>query len=137
MSVKQLSVYVENKQGTISDIADLLAINKINLRSLSIADTKDFGILRIIADDTQRAADILHAAGHTFNVREVVCFSVPDESGSLSRVLKTFDGAGVNIEYMYAMLTNADEKARIVARVDDNEKTEQILRESGIEVISE
>lgn len=137
MAVKQLSVYIENKKGTISDITDLLAENNIDLRSLCIADTKDFGILRIIADDTERAAEILKSAGHTFNIRHVVCFNVPNESGGLAKVLKLLDGNDVNIEYMYAFLTNGDGKAKIVARVGDNEKTEKLLLDNGIEVIFE
>lgn len=137
MAVKQLSVYLENKQGTISDITDLLAENGIDLRSLCIADTKTFGILRIIADDTERAAQIIKEAGHTFNMREVVCFTVPDEAGGLAKVLRILDDGGVNIEYMYAVIADKSDKARIIARVDDNAKTESLLIGSGIEVISE
>jgi len=137
MAVKQISVYLENKQGTISDITDLLADNGVDLRSLCIADTKTFGILRIIADDIDRAADIIREAGHTFNVREVVCFSVPDEAGGLAKVLRILDDGGVNIEYMYAVIANKADKARIIVRVDDNAKTEELLSVAGIEVISE
>lgn len=137
MAVKQISVYLENKQGTISDITGLLADHNIDLRSLCIADTKDFGILRIIADDMTRAAEIIKEAGHTFNVREVVCFTVPDEAGGLAKVLRILDEGCVNIEYMYAVIANKADSAHIIARVDDNERTEAILAENGIEVISE
>ena len=137
MAVKQLSVYLENKQGTISDITELLAKENVDLRSLCIADTKTFGILRIIADDTERAAQIIKAAGHTFNVREVVCFTVPDEAGGLAKVLHILDDGGVNIEYMYAVIANKTDHVRIIARVDDNAKTEALLAAEGIEVISE
>ncbi len=137
MAVKQISVYLENKQGTISDITDLLAESGIDLRSLCIADTKDFGILRIIADDTEKAASVIRDAGHTFNVREVVCFAVPNESGGLAKVLKILDGSDVNLEYMYAFIASPDGNARIVARVDDNAKTEELLAENGIELITE
>ena len=137
MAIKQISIYVENKQGTISDITDLLAAGHIDLRSLCIADTKDFGILRLITDDTERTAQIVKDAGHTFNVREVVCFTVPNESGGLAKVLRMLDKNGVDIEYMYAFIANAGERARIVARVDDNEKTEKLLSDNGIEVVYE
>ncbi len=137
MAVKQISVYLENKQGTISDITDLLAEKGIDLRSLCIADTKTFGILRIIADDTAKAADVLKEAGQTFNIREVVCFAVPNEAGGLAHVLSLLDKAGVNLEYMYAFITNGSGKAKIVARVDDNARTEAILTGAGIEVISD
>ena len=137
MAVKQISVYLENKQGTISDITDLLAEKDIDLRAMCIADTKDFGILRIIAADTEAAADAIKEAGHTFNVREVVCFTVPDEAGGLAKVLKVLDDGGINIEYLYAVIANKNDSAKIVARVDDNEKTEKLLSENGIEVICE
>ncbi len=137
MAVKQISVYLENKQGTISDITDLLAEKEIDLRSLCIADTKTFGILRIIADDIEGAVEAIKEAGHTFNVREVVCFTVPDEAGGLARVLRILDDGGINIEYMYAVIANKEDSARIVARVDDNEKTEALLSGNGIEVVSD
>ena len=137
MAVKQLSVFVENKQGVISDITDLLASGNVNLRSLCIADTNDFGILRLITDDTDRAAEIIKAAGHTFNVRDVVCFKVPNEAGGLARVLRILDGNGINIEYMYAFVAIEGKHARIVARVDDNEKTEKLLVENRIQIVSE
>ena len=136
MAVKQISIYLENKQGTISDITDLLAEHGVDMRALCLADTKTFGILRLIVDDTDRAAEIIKEAGHTFNVREVVCFTVPDEAGGLAAVLKLLDSGEVNIEYMYAVIANKDDRAKIVVRVDDNEKTEAILTENGIEVIA-
>ncbi len=136
MAVKQISVYLENKQGTISDITGLLAEHGIDLRALCLADTKTFGILRLITDDTERAAEIIKEAGHTFNVREVVCFTVPDEAGGLADVLRLLDDGEVNIEYMYAVIANKEDNARIVVRVDDNEKTEAILSENGIEIIA-
>ncbi|MBR6916549.1 MAG: acetolactate synthase [Clostridia bacterium] len=135
MAVKQISIFLENKQGTISDVTDLLAKNGVDLRALCLADTKTFGILRIIAEDTERAAAIIKEAGQTFNVREVVCFFVPDEAGGLAKVLRILDDGGVNIEYMYAVIANKADHASIVARVDDNEKTEALLRGAGIEVL--
>lgn len=137
MAIKQISIYVENKQGTISDITDLLAAGNIDLRSLCIADTKDFGILRLITNDPERTAQIVKEAGHTFNVREVVCFTVPNEAGGLAKVLRMLDKNGVNIEYMYAFIASAGAQARIVARVDDNAKTEKLLSDNGIEVVFE
>lgn len=135
MAIKQLSVYLENKQGSISDITDILAENCIDLRSMCIADTSEFGILRIIAENVEAAAKLLNEAGHTATVREVVAFAVPDEAGGLARVLRILDESGVNMEYMYALLTNEVGKAYIVMRVDDNKKTESILTENGIEVL--
>ena len=137
MAVKQISVYIENKQGALSDITGLLASEGIDLRSLCVADTKDFGILRLIVDDPEKAAKIIKDAGHTFNVREVVCFKVPNEAGGLARVLRILDGNGINIEYMYAFVAIEGKHARIVARVDNNEITEKLLIENHIQIVTE
>ena len=137
MAVKQISVYIENKQGALSDITGLLAGEGIDLRSLCVADTKDFGILRLIVDDPEKAAQIIKDAGHTFNVREVVCFKVPNEAGGLARVLRILDGNGINIEYMYAFVAIEGKHARIVARVDNNEITEKLLIENHIQIVTE
>ena len=136
MAIKQISIYLENKTGTISDIANLLSENDINMFSMCIADTKDFGILRIVASDTEKAAEIIKNAGHTFNVREIVCFSIPDKTGSLANVLRIFKDNDINIEYMYALPNNVVGSAFIAARVNDNDKTEEILKEKGIDVLN-
>lgn len=137
MAVKQLSVFIENKKGSLVELTKLLRENGINIKALTVADTKDYGILRLIADDTSAATSLLKNAGYTASVREVVSFSIPDEKGSLSTVLELLDKNEVNMEYLYSMATSADGKAFFVMRVDNNEKTENLLRQSKIKVLSD
>lgn len=137
MAVKQLSVFIENKKGSLADITKLLCENNINIRALTVADTKDYGILRLIAEDTEKATNVLKAAGHTASVREVSSFSVPDEMGGLSKVLELLDENGINMEYLYSMTRSSDGKAFFIMRVDDNEKTEEVLRRNSIEILND
>ena len=137
MGIKQVSVFVENKKGSLHEITDLLAKANVDLRSMCIADTSDYGIVRMIADDAERAQKVLCKAGHTANIRTVTAFAVPDEPGGLAKALNLLESNGVNIEYLYALITTATDKAYTVMRSDDTEKAEKVLRESGIELLDE
>ena len=137
MGIKQLSVFVENKKGTLHEITDILAKANIDLRSMCRADTSDYGIVPIIADDPLRAQEVLTAAGHTANIRTVTAFAVPDEPGGLARALNLLETNGVNIEYLYALITTATDKAYTVMRSDDHEKAEKVLTDNGIELLDE
>lgn len=136
MAVKQLSVFLENKKGSLSAIADILAEGKINLKAMTVADTKDYGIARLIVDDVEKALVLLTQAGQTAKIREVCGFKVPDAVGGLAKALDVLEDNDLNIEYMYAIVTSDSDNAHIVARVDDNIKAEQILKENGIELLS-
>lgn len=137
MGIKQVSVFVENKKGSLHEITDLLAKANVDLRSMCIADTSDYGIVRMIADDAERAQKVLCEAGHTANIRTVTAFAVPDEPGGLAKALNLLESNGVNIEYLYALITTATDKAYTVMRSDDTEKAESVLLESGIELLDE
>ena len=137
MAIKQLSVFVENKQGSLHDITEALAKANINLRSMSVADTSNYGIVRIIADKPDEAKALLDNDGQAANVRLVNAFAVPDVPGGLSQVLKLLEGNGVNIEYMYALITTEAGKAYSVMRTGDTEKTDKILVANGIELLDE
>ena len=138
MAVKQISIYLDNRSGELAKVTKLLSDAGINLRSMCIADTERFGVLRVIADDPAKADEVLDAAGETFRIRELVAFSMPDRAGGLSEVLSVLAENDINMEYLYALITGKDRnKACAVMRVEDNEKTERILRENGIEVLSE
>ncbi len=137
MAIKQLSVFVENKQGSLHDITDALAEAGINLRSMCIADTSNYGIVRIIADDPDKAKALLDKEGHAANVRYVNAFAVPDVPGGLSKVLSLLEGNGVNIDYMYALITTESGKAYSVMRTGDTDETDRILTENGIELLDE
>ena len=137
MAIKQLSIFVENKQGSLHEITDTLAKANINLRSMCIADTTNFGIVRIIVNNPDEAKELLDKAGHAANVREINAFAVPDTPGGLAKVLSLLEGNGVNIEYMYALITSESGKAYSVMRTDDTVQTDKILSENGIELLSQ
>ena len=137
MAIRQLSVFVENKQGSLHDITDAIANAGINLRSMCVADTSNYGIVRIIADDPEGAKALLDKEGHAANVRLVNAFAVPDKPGGLASVLRLLEGNGVNIEYMYALITSESGKAYSVMRTGDTEETDRILVANGIELLDE
>ena len=136
MLIKQISIFVENKQGRLSAITNILKENNIDIRALSIADTKDFGILRIIVSDTEKAKAALSACCMT-SVIDVIAVKMTDKAGSLAEILGVLDGAGVNIDYMYAFTAPADKGAYVVIRVDDNASAERVLGEHGIKTLSD
>ena len=117
--------------------ADWLAEGGVSIRAFSIADTTDFGILRLIVSDTQKAADVLKAAGVAVSITEVVGISIPDVTGSFAHVVKVLADAGENIEYAYAFLTPEEGHAYVIVRVDDNEKAASVLQKNDIQVIDE
>ncbi len=137
MAIRQLSVFLENKKGTLHEITDVLARENINLRSMCIADTTDYGIVRIIADNPDKANEVLNAAGHIASIREVTAFAVPDCPGGLAKVLSILESNDVDIEYMYALVTRGVDKAYAVARTNDDEKAEAILKSNGIEILEQ
>ncbi len=137
MAIRQLSVFVENKQGSLHDITDALAKANINLRSMCVADTSNYGIVRIIADDPEAAKELLDHDGQAANIRLVNAFAVPDQPGGLAKVLSLLEGKGVNIEYMYALITTESGKAYSVMRTGDTEETDKILTDAGIELLDE
>lgn len=137
MAIKQLSIFVENKQGSLHDITDALAKEGINLRSMCVADTSNYGIVRIIADEPDRAKALLDKDGHAANVRLINAFAVPDRPGGLAEVLRLLEGRGVNIDYMYALITSEAGKAYSVMRTDNTEVTDRILTENGIELLDD
>lgn len=137
MAIRQLSVFMENKKGSLHEITDILAKNGIDLRSMCIADTADYGIVRIIANDPDKALDVLESAGHIANIREVTAFAVPDCPGGLTKVLGLLESNGIDIEYLYALITTATDKAYAVMRTADGAATEALLTQNGVEILSE
>lgn len=137
MSIRQISVFVENKQGSLVKITDVLAKEKIDLRAMSIADTPDFGILRLIVSETDRAVEILKRENCIVTVTEVVGARLRNEPGALATAVKAISDAGINMEYMYAFNGATPHHAYVVLRVDDNNKVEELLLEKGIKSITE
>lgn len=131
-NVRQISVFLDNKPNQLTGVMKLLKDKKINIRALSIADTKDFGILRMIVNDTDKAVDILRAASYAVADTEIVAISIPDTPGQLSRVLDILGADNVNIEYLYAFLGKSDKSVSFVIRVDDNDNAAAALERGGI-----
>jgi hypothetical protein len=132
MTIDQLSIFVENGPGRLAEITELLGDAGIDLRAMSIADTRDFGILRVIANEPARAREILRAAGCVVSVTPVLAVAIEDSPGSLSRVLRALSDAGVSIEYLYAFITRKKDSAYVIFRVEDNKRAEDILTARGI-----
>lgn len=137
MAIRQISVFVENKPGRLAEITGFLAEGGVSIRAFSIADTTDFGILRLIVSDTQKAAEVLKAAGVAVSITEVVGISIPDVTGAFAKVVKVLADAGENVEYAYAFLTPEAGHAYVIVRVDDNAVATAVLKENGITVIDE
>lgn len=137
MQIRQISIYLENKPGNLSAICRALADADINIATLSLADTSDFGIVRMIVDDHERARQVLAEKGFPVSVREVVAVCVPDRPGGMAEVMVVLDKAGVNIEYSYAFAFHSGEKAVLVFRFDDGEKAAKALSAAGLVTLSE
>ena len=132
MSIKQISVFLENKPGKLFELTRLLAENGIDMRALSIAETTDFGIARLIVGDAYGAARVLREGQFIAQYSDVLAFAVPDEPGGLHRLLGAFNDAQVNIEYMYAVLGGEKGRAYMIFRVTDTEAAERALTERGL-----
>lgn len=137
MLIRQISIFLENKPGQLSTICRDLAEAGINIATLSLADTSDFGIVRMIVDNHEKAQNVLTEKGHVVNVCTVVAVCVPDRPGGMADVMKTLDGAGANIEYSYAFAFHKGEKAVLVFRFDDNAKAESALMAAGYTMLAE
>ena len=137
MQIRQMSRLLANEPGQLSAICRALADANINIATLSLADTSDFGIVRMIVDDHEKAKRILTERGHIVNVREVVAVCVPDRPGGMAEVMSVLDAVGANIEYSYAFSFHKAEKAVLVFRFTDNEKAAAALAEAGYVTLNE
>ena len=133
MLLKQISAFLENKSGQLLRIVNVLAENGIDLRALSIAEAQDYGVLRMIVDKPDETLSILRAQNWLCSVNEVLAVTVPDEPGSLTKILNVLANNDVNMVYTYAFLSATQGKACIVLRVDDNAAAEKLLRDAGVE----
>lgn len=135
MKVQQISIFIENKSGRLAEVTHVLGDAGVNIRALSLADTSDFGILRLIVDKTDLAKSVLKESGFTVNKTEVVAVEVPDRPLGLHGILKVLDEAQVNVEYMYAFVERDCENAVIIFRFDNTEEAIQVLTNRGITVL--
>lgn len=136
MTIKQISVFLENRPGHLAETCRALADAGVSIITLSLADTREFGIARLIVNDWEKARDILSAAGRVVNVRDVVAVTVADRPGGMADVLSALDKAGVNVEYSYAFAFHHGEKAVLVFRFEDNERALAALAAAGITVLA-
>lgn len=136
MFIKQLSIFVENKFGRIAKIVDLLSENDINISALSIADTTDFGILRLIVNNPDKAVAVLGEGGVVSKCTDVIAVAIDDQPGGLSKVIDTLTNAEITIEYMYAFVGKKADKALMVVRTDDMVKSIEVLKAGNIEIIT-
>ncbi|MDO4272992.1 MAG: ACT domain-containing protein [Eubacteriales bacterium] len=135
MTVKQISVFLENKPGRLAEFTDVLSQNGIDLRALSLAEAEDFGIVRIIVDDVYKTSTVLKEANYVFSITKVLAVAIPDEPGGLSKVIRVLGDSDVNVEYMYAFITRKKGLAYMIFRVEDNQKAVHVLQQSGIRPI--
>ena len=137
MAIKQLTVFVQNKKGTVVSVTDILAKNNINLRALSIAETQDFGMLRLIVNDEKAAEKVLSENGYLIKVIDVVGVKIGDEPGKLTAALDILDKENINVEYLYAFMARTEKHAYVVFRVENNDVAEAALTGAGFKMISE
>ena len=135
MEIKQISVFFENKPGRLGEVTKVLADAGINLRVISIADTADFGILRLIVNNHEKAAAALHDAGFTIRITNVAAVEIEDVPGSLARVMDIFKTANVNIEYLYASLEGKEGKAVVIFKLEDHEKGLRLIQQNGLSMV--
>jgi hypothetical protein len=132
MKIKQISIFLQNTAGRIADVTKVLKDNSINLRALMIADTQDFGILRIITDDSDKALDVLKKANFTTKTTDVIAISVSDKVGALCDVMTLFQNNNINIEYLYASLEKNGNNAIIIFKVEDADKALIVVEQNGL-----
>ncbi len=137
MKITQISVFLENKEGRLHKVCQVLGDNNINIRALSIAENEDFGILRIVVNDPQKAVTILKQNNIMANLTDVVAVEVEDKPGGLSSILNVLKDNDINVEYMYGFLERFSDKALLVFRFDHADKAIEVLTRNNIRVIKE
>ncbi len=137
MTISQLSIFAENKPGTLAEITHALGGAGVDIRAMSIADTSDFGIFRMIVSNTEKAKEALTNIGCIVSVTSVIAVLIPDSPGALNDILTLFAESGVNLEYMYAFVTMSKQNAYAVLRVEDNAQAIELLSKKGIQFVSD
>ena len=136
MFIKQISIFVENKTGRLSAVTKLLGENGIDIRALSVADTKDFGILRLIVNNPDKACEILKNDSCTVSITNVIAIGINDKPGGLAAAMECLYAANISVEYMYAFISKSDSQAAVILRVDNNDKAAEALKENGFKMLT-
>ena len=137
MKIKQLSIFLENKAGRLAHIINTLGEVNINIRAISLADTSDFGILRLVVDDTQHARQRLKDRGFTVSITEVIAVEVQDKPGELGRILAIVEEAGLNVEYVYGPISNKGDSAILILRFEEIDKAIETMASHGVRVLTD
>jgi hypothetical protein len=135
MKVEQISIFLENKPGALAEVTRILGEAGVNIRALSLADTKDFGILRLIVNDNEKAREALGPKGFTVRKTEVVAVEVPDRPGGLAEIIRILAEAGINVEYLYAFVQQSGENAIIIFRFDETDRAIAVLSEKKVRIL--
>jgi hypothetical protein len=136
MHVEQISIFLENKSGRLAKVTEILSKAEVNIRALSLADTSDFGVLRLIVNDTEKAKLALKENGFTVGKTDVVAVEVPDKPGGLHNILMLLHNSGVNVEYMYAFVQQSGNNAVMIFRFDNTDEAIKLLQNNGVTVIN-
>ncbi|MDE6025478.1 MAG: acetolactate synthase [Lachnospiraceae bacterium] len=136
MEVKQISVFVENKVGNLAGVAKVMSDAGISLHAISLADTRDFGVLRMLVDDTYNAVNVLRDKGYIFSLTPVIAVATSDEPGSLYDILTIFDEADINLEYLYDVNTGKKGEVYIIFKVSDNALAQDVLKKKGVRLVT-
>ena len=137
MTVKQISIFVENQIGNLAEVTQVLAQAGVSLHAISLADTKDFGVLRVIVDDSYLAATTLKEQGYIFSITPVLAVAISDEPGSLHQILTTLEEGNINLEYLYDFNTRKSDYAYLILKVDEVERAVDVLSKSKIKLLSQ
>ena len=135
MNVEQLSIFLENKPGRLEEVTRIFEEGRVNIRALSLADTTEFGILRLIVNNNEKAKRLLNEKGYTVGINEVVAVEVADRPGGLHRILKALSKNSINVEYMYAFVRQSGQNAVLIFRFDDIQAATAVLKREGMRVI--
>lgn len=136
MLIKQISIFIPNKKGSLSQLTDILIAHNIDIRAIAVFDTTEFGILRIVVDDPDRAVEVLKAEGIVAKVSKVIAVEPEDKPGSLNEIFNILKDNEINIEYIYSFVMRKNEMPYIVLKVDQQEKAAEILTANGINVVN-
>lgn len=136
MQIQQLSIFVENKSGRLAEITEILGRANVDIRAISVADTSDFGILRLIVDKPQDAVKVLKEAGLTVSLTSVIAVGIDDRPGEFAKAMRILADADISVEYMYAFISRDKGKAFVILRVDDSEKAMEHLRAKGVALLA-
>ncbi len=137
MTIKQISIFIENRKNALSELTNVLAEHNINIRAMNLADTSDFGIARLIVDNTEQVQAALERSAYIVKVTPVIIMEIPDESGSLNKILKILADNGRNVEYMYGFTGRKSNSAYMIIRCTDVPETERVLDKNGIRMVSQ